>query len=183
MFAAPLSGSGGERRRSSCGEALSRRRRVTRRQAAVAAAAWCVIFGALHVYWALGGRAGLGTFAGRADEALSTPWFWTYNAVIAVLSFGGAILAAATAMDTYLRGREFAQTVSRVAAGVLVLRGGLGTLLLLVDVVTEGLDTAPPLALLAVEPAFVVGGLAFAAVGRRDASQWQSHSALPQGPN
>lgn len=139
---------------------------VTPRRAAIAAGAWCVVFGAVHVYWALGGRAGLGTSAADADEAFSTPWFWAYNAAVAVLSIGGAIVAAATSMGIPPRTARRLRGLSRVAGGVLLVRGGLGTVLLLVDLVAGGLESMPAPVLVAVEPGFVAGGLAFTAVGR-----------------
>ncbi|WP_112262239.1 DUF3995 domain-containing protein [Lentzea terrae] len=54
-----------------------------------AAAAWCALFAALHVYWALGGSAGLAESAG-ADLAAHRPaWFvlgglWGVAAVLLV---------------------------------------------------------------------------------------------------
>jgi len=143
-----------------------RNRDVRSRRAAIAAAAWSIVFAAVHVYWASGGRGGLGATAAEADEAFSTTWFWAYNAVVVVLSLGGAVVAASTAAVTSRRTARLLRRVSWAAAGVLVARGGAGIVFLLIDLAVAGLDPRPPLVLLLIEPAFIVGGLAFAAVAR-----------------
>ncbi len=150
------------------------RRHVTRTsRAAIAAAAWSILFGAVHVYWALGGRAGLGATAAEADEAFATTWFWAYNAAVALLSLGAAVVAASTAVATSARTARLVRGASWVAAGVLVARGGLGTVLLVIDLAAGGLDRTPPLVLVLIEPAFIVGGLAFAAVARGERAHQQ----------
>ncbi len=80
------------------------------------------------------------------------------------LSLGAALAAAGTAVRTSPHTLRLLRRVSWVAAGVLLARGGLGTLLLLIDLAAKNLDPAPPLLLLLVEPGFLLGGLAFAAV-------------------
>ncbi len=146
---------------------------VRSRRAAIAAATWSIVFGAVHVYWAAGGRGGLGAEAAEADKPFSTAWFWAYNAVVAMLSLGGAVVAAWTAVVTSPRTARFLRRVSWVAAWVLGARGGLGILFLLVDLGAGGPDPRPPLVLLLIEPAFIVGGLAFAAVARGERAHQQ----------
>jgi len=87
-----------------------------RRRTAIAAAAWSIVFAAVHVYWASGGRGGLGAAAAEADEAFSTTWFWVYNAVVAMLSLGGAVVAASTAVTTSPRTARLLRS-SRCLAG------------------------------------------------------------------
>lgn len=136
------------------------------RPAAIAAAAWSIVFAAMHVYWASGGRGGLGTAAAEADEAFSTTWFSAYNAVVAMLSLAGAVVAASTAVATSPRTARLLRRASWAAACVLIARGGLGIVFLLIDLAAGGLDPRPPMVLLLIEPAFVVGGIAYAAVAR-----------------
>lgn len=153
--------------------ASPRPRNLRPKRAAIAAAGWAVAFGALHVYWASGGRGGLGATAADADEAFSTTWFWAYNAVVAMLSLGGAVVAASTVVATSPRTARLLRAASWAAAGVLVARGAVGILLLVLDLAAGGLDPRPPVVLLLIEPAFIVGGLAFAAVARGEGAHRQ----------
>lgn len=57
---------------------------------AYAACAWGLLFAALHFYWALGGRAGLGD----APDITERTWFLVYDVVAGILS----LVAAAVAM-------------------------------------------------------------------------------------
>jgi hypothetical protein len=88
-------------------------------------AAWSLVFAAPHLYWAAGGRAGLGVEAAAADAALARTPFFVYNLAAAGLAIGGAIVA-------------------------VVLAGS-----------SAGSRVRRPL-LLAIEPWFLAGGLAFA---------------------
>jgi hypothetical protein len=146
-----------------------RNRDVHFRRVATAATTWSIVFAAVHVYWASGGRGGLGETAAEADEAFSTTWFWAYNAVVAMLSVGGAVVAASTAVATSPRTARLLRGACWAAACVLVARGVLGIVFLLIDLAAGKLDPMPPLLLLLIEPAFIVGGLAFAAVARNGA--------------
>lgn len=60
---------------------------------ALLAGAWSVIFAALHFYWALGGRAGLGAQTAAADAALQQGWFAAYNLTAGCLGLLGAAMA------------------------------------------------------------------------------------------
>lgn len=138
-----------------------------RRRAAVAAVLWSAAFAAIHVYWASGGRRGLGTVATEADDALATGWFAVYNAGVAVLSIGAAVAAAAAGLRrTSDRVLRLVRTLFLAAAAVLLVRGCVGIAALLADAVNGGRGPAPPLILVLIEPSFVVGGLAFASVAR-----------------
>ena len=157
-------------------------RDVHLRRVATVAATWSIVFAAVHVYWAFGGRGGLGATAAEADEAFSTTWFWAYNAVVAMLSVGGAVVAASTAVATSPRTARLLRGASWAAACVLVARGVLGIVFLLIDLAAGKLDPMPPLLLLLIEPAFIVGGLAFAAVARNGAltsSDGTGHGTVP----
>jgi hypothetical protein len=131
--------------------------------APLVAVAWSALFAAVHVYRAIGGRAGLGNEADAADEALATGWFAAYNASVSVL----AVLGAGIAVVLLRRpaARRWARWPTAIGGCLLLARGGLGTLLL-VDAVDGGIEDAPPLVLLAIEPAFLVGGLAYVALAR-----------------
>lgn len=58
---------------------------------------WSLVFAALHVYWAVGGRAGLGPDAAEADAALARTPFFIYNLAAAGLALGGAAIAVVLA--------------------------------------------------------------------------------------
>jgi len=122
-----------------------------------------VIFAAPHFYWALGGRAGLGAQTAAADAALQQGWFAAYNVTAGFLG----VLAAAMAL--VLANRWVGQRMhrwlliaSRAACAGLLLRGILGLTLLGVSVLRGTFDRKTPALLLAIEPWFVVGGLAYA---------------------
>ncbi|WP_176946321.1 DUF3995 domain-containing protein [Blastococcus aurantiacus] len=122
-------------------------------------AGWALAFAAPHLYWAGGGRRGLGEETSAADDALATPWFAAYNLVVAVLAVVAGVLALALfRRGVGLRARPWVRRTALAAATVLLVRGALGVVLLLVDAVTGTDGQAPPLVLLAVEPWFVVGG-------------------------
>jgi hypothetical protein len=61
---------------------------------ALPAVLWCLIFGAVHVFWALGGDAGLASSAGARLAAQRPELFVVFGlwGVAAVLA-GGALLA------------------------------------------------------------------------------------------
>ncbi|MDL5159752.1 hypothetical protein [Actinomycetospora termitidis] len=142
------------------------RRPVDVRAWGVALAVWCLVFAVPHVAWALGSRAGLGGETAAADAALSTGWFATYNAVTAVLALAGVVVGLATALGP--AGRHLApRWWPRVLLGVavlLVLRGLVGLTGLVIDLLGSGI-TSPPV-LVAIEPWFVLGGVACAGLAR-----------------
>ncbi len=124
--------------------------------------AWSLGFAAPHFYWALGGRAGLGVQAAAADAALQQSWFAIYNLAAGCLGILGAVVAVALA--TMWGGRRVPRwllVAATVACIVLLLRGALGLTLLGASVLSGTFDEQAPLVLLAIEPWFVLGGLAF----------------------
>ena len=126
-----------------------------------AVATWSFIFAAPHFFWALGGRAGLGTQSAAADQALAQPWFASYNALAGVLGVGGALLALGLGSRRGPRSVRRWLLAAAVLAGLaLLLRGVLGVTLLVLDVLGGGLDRQIPALLLAIEPWFVIGGVA-----------------------
>lgn len=124
------------------------------------AGTWSLIFGAPHLYWALGGRAGLGHQAGAADAALSQPWFATYNLTVAGLTVAGALVALAV-IRGLIEGRL--RRWLRIAVGsvgvVLLLRGAVGLVLLGAGLLGGTSDPATPPVLLLIEPWIVLGGV------------------------
>lgn len=141
----------------------------------VGAIAWAALFSAVHWYWALGGRAGLGASTAAADAALETSWFAAYNVGVA------AVTAALAAWLWWTRPGPQARTLGRrtaldwvLVAGAVLLaaRGGLGLCLMLLDVVRGEGDYPSPL-LVAVEPYFLLGGfiLGFTWLTRRGLRQ------------
>lgn len=131
------------------------------------AGAWSLVFAAPHVYWALGGRAGLGAQAGAADAALRQTWFATYNLAAAGLAVAGALAAFAVVMGWVgVRLRRWLGVATGVAGVALLLRGAVGLLLLGVGLFRGTIDTTTPTVLLLIEPWFVAGGLAYAGMAR-----------------
>jgi len=126
------------------------------------AGTWSLLFAAPHVYWALGGRAGLGAQAAAADAALDQTWFAAYNLAAAVLGVAGAAVAYVLATASLGgRVRRFLLLACAVASVALLLRGALGVTLLGVSALDDAPDEPTPAVLLAIEPYFVLGGLAF----------------------
>jgi len=147
----------------------SRRHTVpaTGRWWALLAAAWSVIFAAPHLYWATGGRAGLGTQTAAANAALGRTWFVLYNLAVAALALGGTLVALLiTVSRVGARARRRFGAAAGAAGVVLLVRGAVGLALLAVGVL-RGEGSATPLLLLAIEPWFVIGGIAYAGLGRR----------------
>lgn len=132
-----------------------------------AAGVWSLIFAAPHFYWAAGGRAGLGSQAAAADAALGQTWFAAYNLAAAVLGVFGAVLASALARQWGNRlFRRWALAAAVLAGVVLLLRGVVGVALLAIDPTDGVLDDQTPPILLAIEPWFVLGGLAYGLMAR-----------------
>lgn len=128
---------------------------------------WSVVFVVPHLYWALGGRAGLGTDRATADAAFDRPWFVAYNLLTVVLTVVGAGLCVAWTRPGRAAPRvDRLRQLALVGAVVLLLRGGVGLVLLLVGSAL-GDEPWPTPVLVAVEPWFVVGGLLYLLVHRR----------------
>lgn len=128
----------------------------------VVVGAWSLVFAAPHFYWALGGRAGLGPQAAAADVALQQTWFAVYNLAAGGLGIVGAIVALALAMDWGGHGvRRWLLIAAVAACAILLLRGALGLTLLGVSLLDRTFDEQAPAVLLAIEPWFVLGGVAY----------------------
>jgi hypothetical protein len=126
---------------------------------------WSLVFAVPHFYWASGGRAGLGAAAAAADAALAQTWFAAYNGVAGCLGLGGAVLALVLGSGRGgLRMRRWLICAAGAAAVVLLLRGFLGLTLLAVSVLRGTFDAQTPMILVAIEPWFVLGGLAYGAM-------------------
>jgi len=122
-----------------------------------------VIFATPHFYWALGGRAGLGAQTAAADAALQQGWFAAYNLTAGCLGLLGAAMALVLANRWVgQRMHRWLMIASMAACAGLLLRGILGLTLLGVSLFRGTLDRETPALLLAIEPWFVLGGLAYA---------------------
>jgi len=129
------------------------------------AGGWSLIFAAPHSYWALGGRAGLGAQAAAADAALQQSWFAIYNAAAGWCGILGAVVGGVLATTwSGRRVRRWLIVASTVACVALLLRGALGVTLLGVSALSGTFDRQTPWILLAIEPWFVLGGLAFGGI-------------------
>lgn len=131
----------------------------------IVVATWSLLFAAPHLYWAMGGRAGLGAQAADADAALGQSAFFIYNLAAAALAVCGGTIAVVLAKgwaNPRLRGRLLG--ASAVGSAVLLLRGVVGLALLGLGVLNGTLDRQTPALLLAIEPWFLIGGLAYGAM-------------------
>jgi hypothetical protein len=123
---------------------------------------WSLVFAAPHFYWALGGRAGLASQAAAADVALQQRWFAAYNLLAGCLAIFGAMVAAVLTLGWGGRRVRRCLLVATAAASVVLLaRGLVGLTLLAVSLLQGTLDQQTPLVLLAIEPWFLLGGLAY----------------------
>jgi hypothetical protein len=129
---------------------------------AVLAVCWSLVFAAPHLFWAAGGRAGLGAQSAAADAALEQTWFAVYNLAAAFLALAGAVTAVALAnARTHPRLRRWLSNVAAGASVVLLLRGAAGSLLIVLSLLDGTFDQQTPAILLAIEPWFVLGGVAY----------------------
>ncbi|WP_344210711.1 DUF3995 domain-containing protein [Kribbella sancticallisti] len=134
--------------------------------AAGSSAVWSAAFAALHLYWAAGGRKGLGDTSDAADQAFAKTWFIRYNYVVSILATLGAVLAVASLRPS--RGSQLTRLVrlfATVASGALLSRGALGLTMLAVERSRPPARSTPPLLVL-IEPGFVLGGLAYGLLAR-----------------
>jgi hypothetical protein len=128
------------------------------------ACAWCVLFAALHIYWAVGGDAGLASSAG-ADLATHRPlWFVLLGlwGVALLLLAGAAFSIGMTRWRLRGRLRRGALILGWLGGAVLLTRGLLLEVVLLTG--AGGIRSAVgPLethwSLVLWNPWFVVGGL------------------------
>ncbi|MFC0561954.1 DUF3995 domain-containing protein [Halalkalibacter alkalisediminis] len=114
-----------------------------------AAFIWSIVFGLIHVYWAVGGTAG---FEGKSMSEV----LFIINLVAIVLCLVAAILALALVQSW---GRRIPSwillTAAWIACAVLGLRGGVGITQSMLQ-----LDQIP-LLLIIVEPFFLLGGILY----------------------
>ncbi len=110
-----------------------------------------------------GWRAGLGAQTAAADAALQQGWFAVYNLTAGCLGVLGAAMAFVLANRWGgQRMHRWLMIASVAACAGLLLRGILGLTLLGVSLFRGTLDQETPALLLAIEPWFVLGGLAYA---------------------
>jgi len=114
---------------------------------------WSLAFAAPHLYWAAGGRAGLGVEAAKADAALGQTPFFVYNLAAAGLACGGAAIAVVLA-KACRGGRLHRRLLLAASAGtvVLLLRGVVGLSLLGVSALNGTFDRQTPAILLPASP-------------------------------
>jgi hypothetical protein len=176
-------------------------KRISReRWTAYAAVAWCAVFGAFHLYWALGGTAGFAGFSMPSNRMLAltrAPVYIRITWAVAVMCFVGAIVALAPTQPWSRRiPKWILLTPLWVASGMLLVRG-IGNPIQ-TALIASGILTFAPLAgplaqewkqwllldLLAFSPWFVIGGLVFGAtawrLGRR---RGQSSNSETKPPN
>lgn len=133
---------------------------------AVGAAAWCVVFAAVHLFWALGGTAGLASAAGPDLAAQRPPAFVVFGlfGVAALLLAGaGLVMIAGSVIETARLSRPANLVIGTVGV-VLTIRGLALEALLEADV--GGLRTSiGPLesewSLTLWNPWFAIGGSLF----------------------
>ena len=92
---------------------------------------WSLLFAVPHLYWALGGRAGLGPEAAAADAALGKTAFFIYNLAVTGLAICGATIAVVLPRGrTGPRLRGFLLLAGAVGSALLLVRGAVGVTLL-----------------------------------------------------
>jgi hypothetical protein len=95
--------------------------------ASYAVIAWCVVFGVLHLYWALGGNAGFAQFSIPSNQnlvATRAPGYIRMTAAVGIVCIYGAIITLATlqAWGRYIP-RWIVLTTLWVACGLCIVRG------------------------------------------------------------
>lgn len=143
---------------------------------------WCVVFGALHLYWGLGGNAGLVAFSTPSNQTAAITHDPVYMgltwAVGFVCLYGAFItLAALQPWGRYIP-RWIVLTTLWVACGLCIVRGignPVQTLLVITGVVfdemLQGPDTEAWLRWMLLDavvfsPWFTLGGIAFGVTAR-----------------
>lgn len=147
----------------------SRARSLPATMAAYAACAWAVAFAAPHFWWALGVSAG---FPGNTEDyraAFGRTWFLVYDLVAGFACVAATLVALALGRSW---GRRIPYRILLAAAwgtcALLVLRGGLGVLLLgwnLLGTATGDAEQVHPMSLV-IEPWFLIGGVLFGVAAR-----------------
>jgi len=136
--------------------------------AAFGAAAWAFVFGAMSVYWALGGRWSVGTQALSIQEQIDDPGFVAVLWATGALKLLAAVIALALVRPWGARvPRRGLLVAASVTAGFLLLYGGLGWLQALLwetgvqDIPASVGARAARWKLIFWEPFWVLGGVLF----------------------
>lgn len=122
------------------------------RWAAAAACTWCVLFGAPHLWWALGIRTGFPGGSASYEVFMGSAWRYIYDIVVVVLSVVGFLVARELVRPAHPAARPWLpRTLARTACVLLTLRGVAG---MLVDGRSDPVWW----------PTFLAGGILFGAV-------------------
>ncbi|HKS06608.1 MAG TPA: hypothetical protein VJR92_09880 [Gemmatimonadaceae bacterium] len=120
-----------------------------------AACAWTVVFGAPHVWWALGIPAGFPGGRESYEFFMSSTWRYVYDLVVVALCVLAFVIARILDAPTPKRAaRRLSYIGAWIASGMLSLRGVAG---MIVDRTSD----------LIWWPLFLTGGLLFAGVAWR----------------
>ncbi|MDQ2812302.1 MAG: DUF3995 domain-containing protein [Actinomycetota bacterium] len=131
--------------------------------AAALAMAWCAVFACAHLFWALGGSAGLASSAGTELAAARPTAFVLAGlwGVAGLLLAGVAVIYLAATADRGRRLRRLTGWVLGVIGAGLVLRGLAVEVLLMADAGVR--SAAGPLetrwSLILWNPWFIIGGI------------------------
>jgi uncharacterized protein DUF3995 len=147
-----------------------------------AVVAWCVVFGGLHLYWALGGTAGFAGFSTPPNKILAltrAPIYMGITWAVVIMCLVGAIVALAP-FQTWSRRipRWILLTPLWIACGLLLVRG-FGNPIQSALIIAGGMPFEPlagPEAqawnqwmlidTILFSPWFILGGFAFGATAR-----------------
>ncbi|MEV6243614.1 DUF3995 domain-containing protein [Lentzea sp. NPDC051838] len=133
----------------------------------IAAATWCALFAALHVYWALGGSAGLAESAGAGLAAQRPAWF-----VLGGL-WGVAALLLVGAWFCLDLTRRWRRLLTLLGGAALLLRGlAVEIALLTTDLPQQVGERQTRWSLWLWNPWFVLGGVLVLA------AYWSTRSRL-----
>ena len=124
-----------------------------------AACAWAILFGAPHLWWALGYPAGFPGGDASYHRFMSSAWRYWYDVLVVLLSVAGVFVASRLRRPgTHRRSESIA---AWVAAGALTTRG-------LAGMIVDGRNDP------VWSPAFLLGGMLFGSVA------WLSREPMPR---
>jgi len=136
----------------------------------VAAVLWCCVFAAVHVFWALGGSAGLASSAGSDLAVRRPPMFVAvglWGVAVALLA-GAAFVGVAAAVNMPRRRRRVMAWMIGLAGVVLLARGVLVEVVLAADAGGVRREVGPHQtrwSLVLWNPWFMLGGVLFIGAG------------------